>query len=117
MYIHKQELQNNPILICVVRFLSGPQDLALLWKPWDRLWTWMLGQHAGYFTTSFYIYQAQSSQPSLVYQTVNKLPVLISTTNHYPSQHSWVYQAINSNTCTYVNNKQLFLGFISSSEL
>ena len=78
MHIHKKELQNNPIVICIVCFLIGPQDLASLCKPWDRLWTWMLGQHAGCFTTSFYIYiyQAQSSQPSLVYQTVNKSPVL-----------------------------------------
>ena len=58
-------LQNNPILICIVRFLVCPRDPASLCKPWDRLWTWMLGQHAGCFTTSFYIYQAQSSQPTV----------------------------------------------------
>ena len=56
MYIHKKELQNNPILICIVFFLDGPQGPASLWKPWDRLWTWMLGQHTGCFTTSFDIY-------------------------------------------------------------
>ena len=84
----------------------------------DRLWTWMLGQHVGCFTTSFYIYIRHSqSNPRWVYQTLNKSLVLISTTNHQPSQHSWVYQAINNNTCTYINNKRPFPGFISSSEL
>ena len=30
---------------------------------------------------------------------------LRSTTNHQPSQHHWVYQAINNNTCTYINKR------------
>ena len=114
MYSHKQ---NNSILICIVRFLVRPQDPASLCKPWDFLWTWMLGQHTGCFTTSFYIYQAQSSQPSVgfIRLSTNRLHLyqqytyinnaLISTTNHQPSQHRWVYQAINNNTCTYINNK------------
>ena len=124
MHIHKQELQNNQILIYIVRFLIGPQDPALLCKPWDHLWTWMLGQHTVYFTTSFYIYirhsQANlqlglSDHQQITYTYINN--TLISTTNHQPSQHHWVYQAINNNTCTYINNKRPFLGFISSSEL
>ena len=119
MHIHKQELQNNPILICIVCFLVGPQDPASLCKPWDRLWTWMLGQHGGYFTTSLYIYiyirhsQANlqlglSDRQQITYTYLNN--TLISTTNHQESQHSWVYQAINNNTCTYINNKWPFLG-------
>ena len=82
MYIHKQ---NDPILICIVHFLVGPQDPASLCKPWDCLWTWMLGQHVGYFTTSFYIYISSTFNPTLswVYQTINKLPVLISTIHLY----------------------------------
>ena len=68
-----KKMQNNPILICIVCFLVGPQDPALLCKPWDRLWTWMLGQHAGCFTTSLYIYISGIVKPtfSWVYQTVN----------------------------------------------
>ena len=57
-----KKLQNNPILICIVSFFSGPQDPALLCKPWDCLWTWMLGQHVGCSTSSFYTYQAQLRQ-------------------------------------------------------
>ena len=51
MYIHKQI---NPILICIVRFLFRPQDPASLCKPWDRLWTQMLGQHVDCSTTSIF---------------------------------------------------------------
>ena len=124
MHIHKQELQNNPVLICIVHFLIGPQDPASLCKPWDFLWTWMLGQHAGCFTTSLYIY-IRHSQANLQLGLSDRQQIactyinntLISTTNHQPSQPSWVYQAINNNTCTYINNKQPFPGFISSSEL
>ena len=85
MHIHKQELKNNPILICLVCFLVGPQDLASLCKPWDHLWTWTLGQHTACFTTSFYIYISGIVKPtfSWVYQTVNKSHVLISTIHLY----------------------------------
>ena len=93
MHIHKQEFQNNPILICIVCFLIGPQDPALLCKPWDRLWTWMLGQHVGYFTTSFNTYirhsQANLQLGLLVRQQITCTYLnntLISTTNHQPSQ-------------------------------
>ena len=63
----------------------------------------------------------QSSQPSVgfirpltnhmhLYQQYTYINnALISTTNQ-PSQHSWVYQAINNNTCTYINNKRPFPG-------
>ena len=119
MYIHKQ---NNPILICIVRFLVRPQDPASLCKPWDHLWTWMLGQHVGYFTTSFYTY-IRHSQANLQLGLLDRQQItctyinntLISTTNHQPIRHHWVYQAINNNTCTYINNKRPFPGFISSS--
>ena len=47
-----KKLQDNPILICIVYFLSGPQGPALLCKPWNFIWTWTLGQHVGYSTTS-----------------------------------------------------------------
>ena len=47
-----KKLQNNPILIYIVRFLISPQGPASLCKPWNCLWTWMLGQHAGCSSTS-----------------------------------------------------------------
>ena len=81
MYIHKQELQDNPILICIVHFLIGPQDPTSLCKPWDCLWTWMLGQHAGCFTTSFYIY-IRHSQANLQLGLSDRQQI----------------------TCTYINN-------------
>ena len=84
MFISKK-LQNNPILICIVRFLIGPEDPTSISKPCDHLWTWMLGQHVGYFTTSFYIYISGTVKPtfSWVYQTINKSPTLISTMHLY----------------------------------
>ena len=111
MHIHKQEVQNNPILICIVDFLVGPQDLASLCKPGDLLWTWMLGQHAGYFTKLFYIYQAQSSQPSVgfIKPSTNRLHLyqqytyinnaLISTINDH-FQVSFPAVSSNSIQCT-----------------
>ena len=82
MYIHKQ---NNPILICIVRFLVRPQDPASLCKPWDRLWTWMFGQHAGYSTTSFYLY---------IYIMHSQANLQLGLSDH-PAKpiYNWVYQA------------------------
>ena len=121
-----------------MRFLIRPHDPALLCKPWDHLWTWMLGQHACYFTTSFYIYIRHSqANPCWVYQTVNKSPVLISAINTYisgivkptlvgfirpstnllylyqqpiisQSNPHWVYQAINNNACPHINHNDHF---------
>ena len=138
MHIYKHELQNNPILIYIVCFHVGLHDPASLCKPWDRLWTWILCQHIGCFTTSFYIYIRHSqANPRWVYQTINKSPILISAINIYISgtvkptlvgfirlstnflylyqqpiiiqaNPDWVYQAINNNTCPYINHKRPF---------
>ena len=122
MHIHKQELKNNPILICIVDFLVGPQHLASLCKPQDHLWTWMLGRHAGYFTTSFYIYiRHNQSNFQLGFSDHQQITCTyinntrISTTNHQPSQHHWVYQAINNNTCTYIDHFQVSFLVVSSN--
>ena len=90
MHIHKQEFQNNPILICIVCFLVGPRDPASLCKPWDRLWTWMLGQHAGCFTTSFYIYIKHSQ---------SNLQLGLSDRPAKPI-YNWVYQAAANQAST-----------------
>ena len=106
MYIHKQ---NNPILICIVHFLVGPQDLSSLCKPWDRLWTWMLGQHAGCSTTSNN--SCPVSTPSCrlgleLYHDHFQVQDLLWIPRHITAQHTLIptYTYINNNTYNFINN-------------
>ena len=116
MYIHKQ---NNPILICIVLFLVRPQDPTSPCKPWERLWTWMLGQHAGYSTTSFYIY-IRNSQANLqlglsdrpakpiynwVYQAASNQANTLLGLSGYSTKpaNSWVYQTVGSQANTVIS--------------
>ena len=116
-----KKLQNNPILICIVRSLIGPQDLASPCKPWDRpmdldvrsahrllhnillyilgtikptySWVYQTVQPSQY-TIGFIKLQPIKPTFSSVYQTVNKLHALISTIHLYQQ-------------CTYINNQSL----------
>ena len=125
-----KKLQNSPILICIVRFLIGPQDPYSLCKLWDRIWAWMLGQHAGCFITSFYVY-IRHSQANLqlglsdcpakpihnwVYQAAgNQANTLLGLLGYSTKPtNSWVYQTIGSQSNIHIEDhpSQLTDGFI-----
>ena len=113
-----------------MHFLIGPQDPALLCKPWDRLWTWMLGQHIGCFTTSLYIY-IRHSQANLqlglsdrpakpiynwVYQaTATQANSLLGLSSYSAKPaNSWFYQTAGSQSNIHIDDQPSHLvdGFI-----